>query len=319
MPSITLPFSASGLEAASTPSTASRFGAEKISSVGMFATKRTPLFAVSAPAIQTCSSGSPTTTSVPSAFLYRTCLSCKAFSLPAISSKYAQCARHASTASPPSVTRIALKIASHSFSIAASSASFGKTFFAQFSTGTLTTHHGKPFAIIVRWNSFWSRPVAASQRRSLSVDTPRRFSGSLAEMEMKPAPSCPSCTFFSMSHGYIASNTLSSACSQCSRLQTSSRHSITTSFAPSSKQAAQSARPKSAQSTGQRTTTVCPFCTLMPTPATNCAYCFNSSFFMFSPASVFGLKGRPFRFFPSKRRTARPPRLRSPSIVHSFA
>ena len=50
-----------GLEAASTPSTASRFGAEKISSVGMFATKRTPLFAVSAPAIQTCSSGSPTT------------------------------------------------------------------------------------------------------------------------------------------------------------------------------------------------------------------------------------------------------------------
>ena len=115
---------------------------------------------------------------------------------------------------------------------------------------------------------------------------------------MKPAPSRPSCTFFSMSHGYIASNTLSSACSQCSRLQTSSRHSITTSFAPSSKQAAQSARPKSAQSTGQRTTTVCPFCTLMPTPATNCAYCFNNSFFMFSPASVFGSKGPPLPGFP---------------------
>jgi len=39
---------------------------------------------------------------------------------------------------------------------------------------------------------------------------------------------------------------------------------------------------------------------------------------MFSPASVFGSKGRPFQFSPSKRRAARPPRLRSPSIVHSF-
>ena len=147
---MTLPFSASGLEAASTPSTASRFGAEKTSSVGMFATKRTPLLAVSAPASQTCSSGRPTTTSVPSAFLYRTCFNCKAFSLPAISSRYAQCARHTSTASPPSVTRTVLKIAFQSFSIAAASPSFGKTFFAQLKTGTLTTHHGKPLAIIVR-------------------------------------------------------------------------------------------------------------------------------------------------------------------------
>lgn len=45
-------------------------------------------------------------------------------------------------------------------------------------------------------------------------------------------------------------------------------------------QAAQSARPKSAQSTGQLHHHSRPFCTLMPTPATRRAYCFNKFLFI---------------------------------------
>ena len=68
-PSMTLPSLTSGMDATATPFTPSRFGAVKISSVGMLAIKTCPPWVRSPPACQKWVLGSSIVRSVPREFV----------------------------------------------------------------------------------------------------------------------------------------------------------------------------------------------------------------------------------------------------------
>ena len=99
------------------------------------------------------------------------------------------CSCHLSTHLPSPEMRTARKMASHSFSIAASSGRSGNTFFAQLGMGMEAMHQGNPPHICRRSKSFSAAPLACWARTMRPWSTPLRFSGSLAEMARYAAPS----------------------------------------------------------------------------------------------------------------------------------
>ena len=78
--------------------------------------------------------------------------------------------------------RTALKMASHSFSMASSSLTPGNTVLAQLGMGMEAMHQGKPLHICKRSKSRKALPLACWARTRRLGSTPLKFSGSEAEM-----------------------------------------------------------------------------------------------------------------------------------------
>ena len=143
-----------------------------------------------------------------------------------------RCCRQRATAPPSPVIRIAWKMASHSFSIASSPGQSGNTFDAQEGIGMEATHQGTALLICKFRYSCRAAPALRCARTSLSGSTPSRFSGFVAEIFRKAAPSLAYPLWKAACQSGSASNTSSLAWRKRSLVSSSSPHFIMTSRQP---------------------------------------------------------------------------------------